>query len=177
MIRSTRQFLHQLPTWVKKVALMGLDAVLIPFSLWAALSLRFGQWLTDLNPYLLPAAALAFFTVALFIRLGLYRMVLRYIGWRLMGPVVKGGAGVAVEVRPQVAGAGIGRRPWRSGDLARGLARLVAVAVPVRASEGGGVAVPVVAGAARRGHQAVPAAARAPGAGQHSGGGQRGLPG
>ncbi len=94
-MHTMRQFLHRLPTWLKKSALIGLDVVLVPFSLWAALSLRLGQWVTTLNPYLLPAAALSFFTVALFIRLGLYRMVVRYIGWRMMEPVAKGVAGSA----------------------------------------------------------------------------------
>lgn len=95
IIHTMRHYLHRLPTWLKKFALIGLDLVLVPFSLWAALSLRLGQWLTAVNPYLLPVTALSFFTVALFIRLGLYRMVVRYIGWRMMEPVAKGVAGSA----------------------------------------------------------------------------------
>src|SRR6185437_16027993 len=57
--------------------------------------------------------------------------------------------------RPQVPGAGVGRRPRRPGRRARVLAWLVAVAVPVGAAGRGRVAVPVVAGPAGRGHRDV----------------------
>ena len=55
---------------------------------------------------------------------------------------------LAGQVRPQVPGAGVGRRPWGTGGGARGLARLEAVAVAVGAALSGVVAVSVVAGPA-----------------------------
>src|SRR4029079_8602515 len=60
---------------------------------------------------------------------------------------------LAGQVGPQVPGPLTGRRPGGAGGRARGLARLVAVAVPVGAALCGIVAVPVVAGAARGRHR------------------------
>jgi len=77
-----KHFLRDLPSVYKRGLMLALDLGLIPFALWAALSLRYGEFFTDINRAALVFIGLAFFTVPVFVKLGLYRAVMRYLGWR-----------------------------------------------------------------------------------------------
>lgn len=74
-----KHFLRDLPSVYKRGLMLALDLGLIPFALWAALSLRYGELFTELDRAALVFIGLAFFTVPVFVKLGLYRAVMRYL--------------------------------------------------------------------------------------------------
>jgi FlaA1/EpsC-like NDP-sugar epimerase len=71
-------FLDGLPRSAKKITMVVNDGILIVFSLWLALSLRFGEPYTEIRDNLFLFIAIPFFTVPVFARLGLYHAVIRY---------------------------------------------------------------------------------------------------
>lgn len=70
--------------------LVAMDAVLLPLALLTAITLRFGTWPHDLYKYwlLLPVAPLV--AIPVFIKLGLYRAVVRYMDEKVMVTVFSG---------------------------------------------------------------------------------------
>jgi len=87
-IRSLLNSLHSMPPLMKRFLVVCVDMVLIPLSLWLALSLRYGEWFVDFNKVLLPVFALIFFSIPVFVKLGLYRAVIRYFGLKAMSQIV-----------------------------------------------------------------------------------------
>ncbi len=83
-----------LPRSVKRAIMVGADLVMIPAAFYSAMSLRLGSFdhlgMTGLWPY----AAVVLTALPLFVRLGLYRAVVRYIGGRAILAVL---AGVSVS--------------------------------------------------------------------------------
>lgn len=75
--------------YVKRGMTVVFDIVVITFSLWAAFSLRFGEfyWPTSDTRWLFTAAP--FVAIPVFIKLGLYRAIIRYIGFHSLWVVVK----------------------------------------------------------------------------------------
>ncbi|MDN0075930.1 nucleoside-diphosphate sugar epimerase/dehydratase [Crenobacter sp. SG2303] len=64
----------------KMALLMLLDAVLLPFALWCAVYLRLGGvWDPKLTPYLWIFAVPPLWVIPIFIKLGLYRAVIRFL--------------------------------------------------------------------------------------------------
>lgn len=74
----------KLPRTAKMSLMLAADAVLLPLSLWTAIGVRLDLWrFPQLHAwwvYLLPSAI----AIPIFIRLGLYRAVVRYMGTRAM---------------------------------------------------------------------------------------------
>mgnify|MGYP003624420810 FL=1 len=69
----------------QKAAVIALaDTLLVLFSLWLAFSLRLGELYQPQGRQLLLFAVLPLIAIPLYIRLGLYRAVIRYIGHRAM---------------------------------------------------------------------------------------------
>ncbi len=93
-IARFKQFLREIPSVYKRGLMVALDLFLIPFALWAALSLRYGEWFVAIDQTALAFAGLVAFTVPVFIRLGLYRAVMRFLGWRAIEQI---GMGVAAS--------------------------------------------------------------------------------
>lgn len=91
-----RHFLRGLPPLTKKMLILGLDLALIPIALWSALSLRLGIWYTDAQHFSILSLPLVLLTVPIFIRLGLYRAIMRYVGQRAFLQIAKGVFGSAV---------------------------------------------------------------------------------
>ena len=71
-----------LPLWVKKLIVVTGDLLLIPVSLWLAISMRIGRPFEDVEPAALLFAGLVTFTIPVFAKLGLYRAVMRYVGMK-----------------------------------------------------------------------------------------------
>ena len=69
-----------LPRFYKKILMICVDIILIPFALWLSLSLRLGEVFTDIRSNLYFFIAVTFFTIPIYMRLGLYRAVMRYVG-------------------------------------------------------------------------------------------------
>lgn len=69
--------------------LISIDAVLLPLSLWASFSLRLGEFYVPDEKTALLIAAGPVIAIPIFIRFGLYRAVIRYIGLLAMWTTVK----------------------------------------------------------------------------------------
>ena len=78
-----RTWLINMPRWAKHLLLLGNDAAMLAFALWAAYSLRLNVLYVppDQQAWLVFAAA-PLIGVATFYMRGLYRLVTRYIGDR-----------------------------------------------------------------------------------------------
>ncbi len=80
-----------LPRRTKRLLMLALDLLMIPLAIWSAFALRLGEWLPDQfgPPWWLFAAA-PLVSIPIFIRLGLYRAVLRFMGSQAFVAVLKG---------------------------------------------------------------------------------------
>jgi FlaA1/EpsC-like NDP-sugar epimerase len=75
----------------KMVLLMLLDVVLLPLALWSAVLLRLGgSWDPKLTPYLWIFFVPPFWVIPIFIRLGLYRAVVKYLDDKIVYTVFMG---------------------------------------------------------------------------------------
>ncbi|WP_274585380.1 nucleoside-diphosphate sugar epimerase/dehydratase [Neisseria leonii] len=89
----TPDFLLRLPRPLKKLIFVCLDGVLIFTAFWFTVSLKAdyqNEWFDPANWKALAATALP--TIAVFVRTGLYRAVIRYAGPRLFAAVLCGSA-------------------------------------------------------------------------------------
>ncbi len=81
-----------LPRNIKRLIVLALDLLIIPFALWASFSLRLGEFFIpegrreDVVYLFAIAPAIA---IPIFIKLGLYRAIIRYIGFVAMWTIVK----------------------------------------------------------------------------------------
>ena len=75
---------------LKKQAIMALaDVLMLLFALWAAFSLRWGAWFipNQQETWLILAAPIL--AIPVFIRFGLYRAIIRYIGFKALWAVMQ----------------------------------------------------------------------------------------
>ncbi|HMK84569.1 MAG TPA: polysaccharide biosynthesis protein, partial [Steroidobacteraceae bacterium] len=81
-VRADNDYLRrtvELPRPTKRIVALCADALMIPLALWAAISLKAGH--AFLNPSDWPAyLAVLVISLPIFVRLGLYRAVIRYLG-------------------------------------------------------------------------------------------------
>ncbi|MFN2359693.1 MAG: polysaccharide biosynthesis protein, partial [Marinobacter sp.] len=93
-----RAFLN-LPRFQKRIVSVLSDALVLFFSIWAAFALRLEQhlWLPT-QDQLTVAAITVVFTIGVFIRLGLYRAVIRYLGDRAFLTIIYGVVASAVTL-------------------------------------------------------------------------------
>lgn len=75
---------------VKRVILMSADLVILPFSLWAAFVLRWGEINPSLVNYWWIIVAAPMVTIPVFYVFGLYRSMLRYMGIQVGWSLAKG---------------------------------------------------------------------------------------
>ena len=69
--------------------MVSADIILIPFSLWISLSIRYGDWYHNFENSWVLFIALPLFTIPIFIQMGLYRAVLRYVGIQAFQQIAK----------------------------------------------------------------------------------------
>ena len=75
----------------KMCLLMLLDTLLLPFALWCAVYLRLGAvWPAALQPFLWIFAMPALWVLPIFVHLGLYRAVLRFLNDKVLVTVFYG---------------------------------------------------------------------------------------
>jgi len=74
-----RDRLTSLPRWAKRAFMLFADAIMLPVALWSAFAMRQGELVPDLSGavWLLVAAPLV--AIPVFVVLGLYRAIIRYI--------------------------------------------------------------------------------------------------
>ena len=78
-----------LPRYIKRLIVVSVDLFLLPLALWASFSLRLGEFYIpegNIKYMFFAAPAIA---IPIFIRLGLYRAIIRYIGFMAMWSVAK----------------------------------------------------------------------------------------
>lgn len=70
------------PRWQKRLLSLSIDLLVLPLSVVLAVTLRFGELFWPVSEYWLPIVLLPLVAIPVFIRMGLYRSVVRYIGVR-----------------------------------------------------------------------------------------------
>jgi len=80
----------ELPRRAKIFIVLISDVLLLPSALYSAIALRFGTFYPDVSAFYWLFIGLPFFTVPIFIRLGLYRAVIRYMDDRIIKTVFYG---------------------------------------------------------------------------------------
>ena len=78
-----------LPRNFKRLIILSIDLLLLPFALWASFSLRLGEFYLPKGDIKYLFLAVPIIAIPIFIRLGLYRAIIRYIGFLAMWSVVK----------------------------------------------------------------------------------------
>ena len=73
----------------KRVLLVAADILLITLSLWLAFALRLGEWFWPNQNQLLLFILAPILALPIFIRLGLYRAIIRYIGHKAMFAIIQ----------------------------------------------------------------------------------------
>lgn len=82
------KFITNLPRTAKSLVLVSMDAVLLPLSLWAAIGLRLDVWhFPQMHPWW-GYALVSLVAIPIFVKLGLYRAVIRYIEARALLMIV-----------------------------------------------------------------------------------------
>ena len=65
------------------------DVIMLFFSLWAAFSMRLGQFYFPEKTVFLLFLVTPFIAIPIFIKFGLYRAIVRYIGFKALGTIIK----------------------------------------------------------------------------------------
>lgn len=80
VVRTIRETIIRIPRRWKRVLLIAMDCVSLLVALWAAYALRLSDWLPVITSERLTLAAFApLVAIPIFVRLGLYRSVIRYL--------------------------------------------------------------------------------------------------
>ena len=79
----------KLPRNVKRLIVLSIDLMLVLLALWASFSLRLGQFFVPSGEIIYLFLAAPVIAIPIFVRLGLYRAIMRYIGFLAMWAVVK----------------------------------------------------------------------------------------
>ena len=82
--------LFQLSRWQKRLIMLTCDFILLAFAVWAAFAIRLGSWSPPLNDGIWLLILAPTLTIPIFVKVGLYRAVVRYIGGQAMIAVLKG---------------------------------------------------------------------------------------
>ncbi len=124
----------QLSRGTKRLVMLAADVVMIPLALWSAVSLQSGRPVSPGSDglwYFLAAALI--FSVPVFVRLGLYRAVVRFMGTRAVMAVVAGVsistlfvAGIALAVKSEPIGLSTAVIYWALATLYVGGSRFFA---------------------------------------------------
>jgi FlaA1/EpsC-like NDP-sugar epimerase len=94
-MNNTISHLEALSTRTKQAVLVFVDLILIEFSLWLSFYLQY-DFRVEMTATFMPLfILLPVITIYSFVRLGLYRAVMRYVGQKAFGQVIKG-VGVSV---------------------------------------------------------------------------------
>ena len=83
------KFAVDLPRSVKRLVSLAVDLVMIPAALWASFSLRLGEVYIPDGKIIYLFAVAPVIAIPIFIRLGLYRAIMRYIGFVAMWSVIQ----------------------------------------------------------------------------------------
>lgn len=85
-----RKFLDTLPRKYKRLVILLADILLLPIAIWSAIGLRLGESMPDIADFYLVLIAAPLVSIPVFVQLGLYRAVIRYIEDRVALTVLLG---------------------------------------------------------------------------------------
>ena len=74
---------------IKQIAMLVTDAILLVVAVWAAYSVRLGEWYSPNWSQMLLMAVAPILAAPIFLRMGLYRSVIRYLGEQALWAIVK----------------------------------------------------------------------------------------
>ena len=80
MFNHIRNWLISLPRTGKRSLMLAYDAIALSFALWASIAIRKGTLSVEIDPLLPVLATVLLVSIVVFIKLGLYRAVIRYLG-------------------------------------------------------------------------------------------------
>ena len=83
------QWILSLPRNVKRMIVLSIDVILLPLALWISFSLRLGEFYVPQGSIVYLFVAGPVIAVPIFIRLGLYRAIIRYLGFVAMWTIIK----------------------------------------------------------------------------------------
>jgi FlaA1/EpsC-like NDP-sugar epimerase len=83
-------YIAEMPRKYKILIMLLSDVLLLPLALWTALALRFGTFKPVIGNYWWLFFVIPFITVPIFIRLGLYRAVIRFVDEQILKTVIYG---------------------------------------------------------------------------------------
>lgn len=90
MIDRFRASVIALPRRIKQAIMVGFDFIALSFALWASFSLRYDNWFIPANlDQMAIIASAPLVTIPVFVRLGLYRAIVRYIPERALWTILK----------------------------------------------------------------------------------------
>ena len=95
MITRFKKRLFELSRWQKRLIMMCADLTMIPFAIWASFAMRYGTWLPSLEDGIWLMLVAPLLSIPVFIRLGLYRAVIRFLGNEALAAVA---AGISISV-------------------------------------------------------------------------------
>lgn len=84
------ELLFLLPRWLKRLLLIVADSIMLPLALWSSYAMRLGTWTPEINDGIWLFFLAPLISIPIFIRLGLYRAVIRFIGAKAFNSVFKG---------------------------------------------------------------------------------------
>lgn len=84
-----KRIILNLPRYAKRLIVLCVDLVLLPLAMWVSFSLRLGELYVPRDGIILLYIAIPVIAIPIFIRFGLYRAIIRYIGFLAMWAVVK----------------------------------------------------------------------------------------
>ena len=82
--------LEKLPRSAKRLLMLSADIMIIPLALWSAFCLRLGTLSPDVSAFWWMFPTAPFISIPIFIRMGLYHAVVRFMGTHAMYSVLKG---------------------------------------------------------------------------------------
>jgi FlaA1/EpsC-like NDP-sugar epimerase len=83
------QSILKLPRNIKRLIVLSVDLFLLPFALWVSFSLRLGEFYWPVGDIRYLFAVIPVIAFPIFVRFGLYRAIIRYIGFLAMWAVIK----------------------------------------------------------------------------------------
>ncbi len=87
---SPYTYFFRLERWQKRLVMLATDMCLLPFAVWAAFALRLGTWTPELHDGIWLLLLAPLLSIPIFIKLGLYRAIVRYIGGQAIQAVFTG---------------------------------------------------------------------------------------
>lgn len=81
--------LSSLPKAAKHLLMVAVDMLVLPLALWSAVALRLGEWRIDPAPHWTFFALTVLISLPIFLRMGLYRAVVRYLESRAFLAIVQ----------------------------------------------------------------------------------------